>query len=145
MVRKLLSILASDYSSVFDDYVSFASFLFDDTCVCHPNIILPPSCLLLFKPSQLKIVLKIAVKQRSPAAVAQIGSSAVRIIPYMTNARKNIMAVLLSVMLLRTLTLTLSEPLWTKPKGWVTLSSDVWICEVREEMRIVVLSTQEVV
>jgi hypothetical protein len=27
----------------------------------------------------------------------------------------------------------------------VTLSSDVWICEVREEMRIVVLSTQEVV
>ena len=42
------------------DYVSIASFLFDT----HPNIILHASCLLLFKPSQLRwVVMVIAIRQ----------------------------------------------------------------------------------
>jgi hypothetical protein len=91
----------------------------------------------------------IAGLQRKPAVVLKPRmvtiTRAMMMKPYMTNAGQHIMAVWMIVMELRTLTLTLMEPLWTKPNGWVTLSSDVWICEVREEMRIVVLSTQEVV
>ena len=86
----------------------------------------------------------IALLHSRTAAVAQIGSSAM-VKTWKTFAGNSIMTVMLSALKLRTLTLTLMEPLWTKPKGWVTLSIEVWICEVREEMRIVVLSTQEVV
>ena len=46
-----------------------------------------------------------------------IWNGALRIILCLPNARKNIMPVLITVVLLRTLTLTLKEPLWTKPKG----------------------------
>jgi hypothetical protein len=134
--------LSSDDSSVLW-LCTIASFLFDT----HPNIILHAYWLLLFKPSQLsRFVMIIAVVHFLPAAVQppHLGASVV-IKPCMTDARKHIRAVLLTALLLRTLTLTLKEPLWTKPKGgW--LSRVVWICEVKsEEMRIVVLSTKEVV
>ena len=64
--------------------MSIPSFLFDT----HLNIILHASCLLRFKPSQLRIVMIIALKQWKPAAV--VHTSAMRIIPYLTNASKNL-------------------------------------------------------
>jgi hypothetical protein len=96
-------------------YKSIASFLFDT----HPKIILHASCLLLFKPSQLRVGVKIiAYMHIMPAAVIQIGSSVEWIgYPCVTNARKKAMTVMLSAVKLRTLMLTLKEPLWTKPKG----------------------------
>jgi hypothetical protein len=93
--------------------MSIASFLFDT----HPNIILHASCLLLFKPSQLKIhVNRIAIVHSCiPAAVQPMSlctwASAIRIKPWKPNVGKNMMAVGISVWLLRTLTLTLTEPL----------------------------------
>jgi hypothetical protein len=65
----------------------------------------------------------IAIMHLKPAAVQPphfgLSASVVRIVPYLTHARKHMGAVLLTVILLRTLMLTLKEPLWTKPKGWV--------------------------
>ena len=64
------------------DYVSITSFLFDT----HPNIILHASCLLLFKPSQLRVVMVIAIVILLSAAVQRkMGSSVVWIKPHMTN------------------------------------------------------------
>ena len=84
------------------DYVSIASFLFDT----HPNIILHASCLLPFKPSQLRTqiqnVVILALVHGIPAAVQPMSlwASAVRIKPLLTNARKIWYTVMLSVVLL---------------------------------------------
>ena len=110
--------LSSDDSSVlWLCCLRIASFLF---WYVTPNIILHASWLLLLNPSQLRVVVMIAMLHLKPAAVQPphlLLAIAILIKPYMTNAWRRWMAVMLSSLKLRTLTLTLKEPLWTKPKG----------------------------